>query len=214
MPYIETYVEPEILFLYEGVPICVAYDEGQANDPHQYLYTIGLDSQENSVMFDVRNLSQFGGDPHKPIPGYARGRGYHGDVIREAISHGELDDLWEEAGLIPGLGAWPIDMDDLDANQALMLARSYSNYIQDDVKKNSHFGIWMPATINDYYRTGFEQELRDAKEERYQVSADIFAYKVSLLGKGIDEAAEDVSDVIAQIDKAKSLLKDDEEDAG
>lgn len=184
MPYIETYVEPEILFLYEGVPICVAYDEGQANDPYQYLYTIGLDSQENNVQFDVRTLDQFGSDPHKPIPGYARGRGYHADVIREAISHGELDGLWEEAGLIPGLGAWPIDMDDLNANQALMLMRSYSDYIQIANEENKYQSGWMPVSIGEYYGAEFEQELREAKDIRDDLAIGVFASQLEELKEG------------------------------
>lgn len=212
MPYIETYVEPEILFTHEDVPVYLTYKNGDANEPHQYLYIIGNDSGDDDNMIDVRGLDQFGADAHKPIPGYARGREYHKDVIREALAHGELNDVLEEAGFIPGLGAWKLDMHDLNAEQLLQVLASYNDYIQEANEENRYKEGWMPVCIQEYYGAEFQQELHDAKEERQKTDVDIFAYKLSLLDKGVDGAAEDVSDVIAQIEKAKSLLKNDEED--
>lgn len=191
MPYIETYVEPEILFLYEGVPVCLTYKNGNANEPYQYIYAIGIPTDgENDHEFDVRGLSQFGADPHKPIPSYARGREYHRDIIREALAHGELDDILENAGFIPGLGAWKQDMNDLNVNQLFELLRSYNDYIQTANEENRYQSGWMPVSIREYYGAEFEQELRDKKEANHKLAIDIFAAQLTELRERAGEKVE------------------------
>jgi hypothetical protein len=149
MPYQTVEVPAEVLLEYLHFKVYYTYDHGEIENPLAYWYQFEEDSD---VSFDVRDLPNFGAvvgsnEYRKNIELYSS-REYHADVIREALSHGHLDDVLrrEEIATVPEI-TWPEDHLHLMRWQLIDLIKSYDTY----------FDLWkddgpIPGTIKDYYQ--------------------------------------------------------------
>lgn len=148
MPYISKRVPAEILTTYAGITIFHSYMHDELEEKLNYNYQV-VDEPEMET-FDVRDLPNYGKKPGKDK------LAYHEDVIKEAISHGYLDDYLYEMNVHPKQN-WPRNWKDCNEQQLRFLINSYSKYVSE--RPNEDF---VPAQLASYYLIEFPQTLQEA----------------------------------------------------
>lgn len=149
MPYISKRVPAEVLTVYGGITIYYSYNHDEYEEPLHNMYQM-VDDPEVDV-FDVRDLPNFGENPGK------NPRDYHADVIKEAMSHGYLDEYMYKLNVHPKQN-WPRNWKDCNEMQLRFLLKSYSKYITERPD-----GGCLPAQIASYYLMEFKDVLQEAK---------------------------------------------------
>lgn len=96
MPYINEYVEPEVLVKVEHITIYYTYKYGEYDNPLSYWYSAETDEWGDPSEFDVRDLPNY-----KDHPNEDDRRNTHAAIVKEAILLGHLNDYLDEAGIEP-----------------------------------------------------------------------------------------------------------------
>ncbi|ABS83812.1 hypothetical protein 0305phi8-36p054 [Bacillus phage 0305phi8-36] len=149
MPYISKRVPAEVLTVYGGITIFHSYMHDELEEKMKYNYQV-VDEPEMET-FDVRDLPNYGKKPGKDT------LAYHEDVIKEALSHGYLDEYLMDMNVHPKQN-WPRNWKDCNEMQLRFLLKSYSKYVTERPDEG-----FLPAQIASYYLMEFQDTLQEAK---------------------------------------------------
>ena len=150
MPYISKRVPAEVLTVYGGITVYYSYDHDEYESPLHNMYQL-VDEPDLDV-FDVRDLPNFGENPGK------NPRDYHADVIKEALSHGYLDEYMYKVGVHPKQN-WPDKWQNCNEQQMRFLIKSYAKY----TTEHDYETLGAPLNIISYYTIPFKKVLEEAK---------------------------------------------------